>query len=334
MNASHPALVEAKVTDLKWVAKIIVKQKDGCCVDIVQLLGNHMKSRITALYPKNTSFLFEGFVGIDDYKKLTTNLIDAAKRCGTSIVVGQSRKEKGKFRLMTIHFHCVKYRLSRPSLKRDFCDMLVQQPCTLIQQSHDTSSVKRKSRSKSQKVCDLSDKLSGKDNIVRRKSSSVRPTQSDKQCPFNFSIMCNRYDEKWYLVHNSKDNTENECHYNHSPVHYKDTVIKNLHIPLEIKRFIKKCVKEQIVRPRIVSLVKEIYKETISLNTIITIIRNEENTDNSFFNQAYPVFEEAINSCSTNEQCNAIIKSMKELHFNHIKDKGTVDTNNIKTNTI
>ena len=52
------------------------------------------------------------------------------------------------------------------------------------------------------------------------------------------------------------------------------------------------------------------------------------NTDTSFFNQVYPIFEEAINSCSTNEQCNVIIKSLKGLNFNNIKDKGLADTNN------
>ena len=55
--------------------------------------------------------------------------------------------------------------LSRPCSKRDFSYSLSQQPCTFIQQSHGTSSIKGKSRSKSKKLCHLLDKLPGKDNI-------------------------------------------------------------------------------------------------------------------------------------------------------------------------
>lgn len=65
------------------------------------------------------------------------------------------------------------------------------------------------------------------------------------------------------------------------------------------------------------------------LESVYQSTNKDNNTDTSFFNQAYPIFEEAINSCSTNEQCNAIIKSLKQLHFNNIKDKGLVDTHNM-----
>ena len=126
INAFHHSLEEAKNIDSKWVARIIMKQKDGSCVDIVKLLGNHMKSSINTIYPKKTSFLFGDFVGVDDSQKLTTNLIYATERCGTSIVVGTSKKEKGKIRFMTINFYWVKYRLSRPSSKRKFSDPFSQ----------------------------------------------------------------------------------------------------------------------------------------------------------------------------------------------------------------
>ena len=50
MNTFHQTLVVAKNADSKWVAKIIVKQKNGSCVDIVKPFGNHTKSSINALY--------------------------------------------------------------------------------------------------------------------------------------------------------------------------------------------------------------------------------------------------------------------------------------------
>ena len=66
MDAFHNALVKAKETDSKWVAEIIVKQKDGSCVDIVPLLGNQSNPNINSSFPKRTSFLFEDFAGIED----------------------------------------------------------------------------------------------------------------------------------------------------------------------------------------------------------------------------------------------------------------------------
>ena len=102
MDAFHNALVKAKETDSKWVAEIIVKQKDGSCVDIVPLLGNQSNPKFNSSFPKRTSFLFEDFAGIEDSQKLITNLINAAMKSGTSIVVGRKSKEKRKFRLMKI----------------------------------------------------------------------------------------------------------------------------------------------------------------------------------------------------------------------------------------
>ena len=46
LDAFHTALVKAKETVSKWVAEIIVKQKDGSCVDIVPLLGNQSNPAI------------------------------------------------------------------------------------------------------------------------------------------------------------------------------------------------------------------------------------------------------------------------------------------------
>ena len=101
---------------------------------------------------------------------------------------------------MTIDFVCVRYRLSRPTSKRNFSDLFSQQPCTFIQQSHGTSNVKGKSRSKSKKLCHLPKKLPVHENIenvviTKRKVSSIRPNLIGQKCPFKFTIMC-AYDKK------------------------------------------------------------------------------------------------------------------------------------------
>ena len=280
MDAFHNALIKAKETDSKWVAEIIVKQKDGSCVDIVPLLGNQSNPKFNSSFPKRTSFLFEDFVGIEDSQKLTTNLINAAMKSGTSIVVARKSKEKSKFRLMTIDFACVRNRLSRPKTKRIFSDAFSQQPCTFIQQSHGSSSVKGKSRSKSNRLCHLPEKLpahNGIENVViqKRKYNSVRPNVIDQKCPFKFTIICAKEDKKWYLVNNYKNNTDTEYHFNHPPLHYDHKAIKSNHLSLNITDFMKKCVNEQMAIPRIISIVKEMFNETVSKHSIEGI-RNVE----------------------------------------------------------
>ena len=208
-----------------------MKQKDGSCIDIVPLLGNQSDPNINSSFPKRTSFLFKDCAGIDDPQKLTTTLINAAMKSGTSIVVGRKSKEKNKFRLMTIDFAFVRNRLSRPISKRTFSDSFSQHPCTFIQQSHSYRSVKGKMRSKSKRLCHLPEKLPAHNNIenvviAKRKETSVRPNLIVQKCSFKFTIICAK-DKKWYLVNNNKNNTDNEYHYNHSPLHYDHKAIKS-----------------------------------------------------------------------------------------------------------
>jgi len=289
MNANHDGLEVAKSNDISWVAKIIVQKDDTTYVDIVTLLG--INKCCWSSYPKNTSFVFEHFLGVDDSQKLTIYLIEAAKKCGTSLVVGSTNKCDSKFRLMTIQLQCVKYRLSRTRSKRSFSDSFIQTPCTQIKQSQSTSIIKGKSRSKSKKNCHsaVDDKSQGT-TVKRRKYSSVRPMQIEDKCSFYFRIMCSKKDRKWYLMHNSKDNSENNCHKNHTPALYKHTALKKDYVSSEIKSFNKNLTKGS-------------------------------NRDSSFYNQAHPAFEEMMNSCSTSEQCNKIIEHMKGMHYNHIKEK-------------
>jgi len=284
MNAYHDGLEVAKCNNLSWVAKIIVQKDDTTYVDIVTLLGINKCCRSS--YPKNASFVFENFLGVDDSQKLTIYLINAAKKCGTSLVVGSTNKCHSKYRLMTIQLQCVKYRLSRTCTrsKLSFCDSFVQIPCAQIQQSQNASSVKDKSRSKSKTIChSVVDNKSQDTTIKRRKYSSVRPMLIKDKCSFYFRIMCSRKDKKWYLMHNLKDNSENNCHKNHSPAHHE-------HTATALKKDNKNSAKGS-------------------------------NRDSSFYNQAHPAFEEMMNSCSTNEQCTKIIEHMKGIHNSHVKDK-------------
>ena len=113
------------------------------------------------------------------------------------------------------------------------------------QQSHGSSSVKGKSRSKSKRLCYLPEKLpahNGIENVViqKRKVTYVRPNVIDQKCPFKFTIICAK-DKKWYLVNNNKNNTDNEYHFNHPPLHYDHKAIKSNHLSLNITDFMKKC---------------------------------------------------------------------------------------------
>ena len=75
-------------------------------------------------------------------------------------------------------------------------------------------------------------------------------------------------------MHNSKDNSENNYHNNHTPTHYEHTSVKNDHISTDIKASIKNCLKEQMAYSKIISLAKKYHEITISLHTII-IFRDE-----------------------------------------------------------
>ena len=93
-------------------------------------------------------------------------------------------------------------------------------------------------------LCHLPEKLpahNNKENVVitKRKVTSVRPNLIDQKFPFKFTIICEKHKE-WYLANNNKNNTENECHYNNSPLHYDHKAIKRNHLSVNITNFMKK----------------------------------------------------------------------------------------------
>ena len=130
--------------------------------------------------------------------------------------------------LKLIRLDCIKHRVSR-AFKRKFEANLLQLPGTYIQQAHRSKSVKGKSSSTSKKSTTYIDNntASIQDNNTEQevsatpldtnwnKSYTPRPIYNDDWCKFNFTIICNRGDNTWYLRHSFCKNKCNPCHNGH-----------------------------------------------------------------------------------------------------------------------
>ena len=139
-------LQEAVKQDKTWTPSIVMDLDGaGNSQDIVPFLQPNeiQKSSFMAKqYPKNSSFCFYPFQGMD----MKSNLIDELRKAalkGGSLLNFRSRGKMSKLRLHTIEVTCAKHQLSTTTKTEImYNDCCIQQCGTIIQPKHQSSSVK------------------------------------------------------------------------------------------------------------------------------------------------------------------------------------------------
>ena len=105
--------------------------------------------------------------------------------------------------LIRFRLDCDHNRVSR-SDPRVFNHNSVQQVGTYIQDAHSAPSIKGKSSSASKKqtvshpnMLPLNSQIAT--SPKKNKDSTNRPTSIENACSFNFTVLCSKFDQKWYL---------------------------------------------------------------------------------------------------------------------------------------
>ena len=183
--------------------------------------------------------------------------------------------------LKSIRLDCIKYRVSRAA-KRKFDGDFLQLPGTYIQQAHISKSVKGKSSSTTKirtKFLDKSPEPSTDTEIVnettarivnlnRNKSYTPRPVCNDDRCKFNFTIICNKGDEKWYLRYSYRTNKCNPYHNGHIPLCVEHVTMALRHLPPEIDQFIVHHLNEHVHSTTIAKLILQTYGKVVTAMAI------------------------------------------------------------------
>ena len=191
---------QAVAEDQKWLEQIFMPGTDGSLVNIVPLFDPSPIQEIEfklAGYPKSSSFLFEGFLGIDDTDRLINALKSSAAMSGSRIRANKRKMNKNGKKLASVDLFCNKSKFN--SKRQTFNKTNIQANCTIIQREHQVASRKGVSRSLTNSlVIDDSAKKVKSISPIKR-STSIRPLEKKNCCAFGFSIFCSSLNKLWYL---------------------------------------------------------------------------------------------------------------------------------------
>ena len=274
-------LQEAVKQDKTWTPSIVMNlDQAGNPQDIVPFLQPNEIERSSFMakgYPKNSSFCFYPFEGME----MKSNLIDELRKAGLkggSLLNFRSRGKMSKLRIHTIEVTCAKHLLSRTTKTETmYNDNCIQQCGTIIQPKHQSSSVKGSSRSSKLKhvkydksTCTVA--ATGSKNRM----TSIRPVEAENKCPFMFYVFLSTHDNKWYLSYSSTSSTR-MCHQNHFKIP-DDSIIHNYgDLPTNIKSYIRDSIGNYVPGPNIVNMVSTLFGVNLT-STAIGTARKEYTT--------------------------------------------------------
>ena len=186
---------QAVADDKKWIPSV-----NGNLVNIVPLFDPSAVQEIefkVSGFPKNSSFIFHGFLGIDDTDRLINALKSSAALSGSRIRASKRKLKKGGKKLVSVDLFCNKSKFN--SNRHSYNENNIQANCTIIQREHKISSRKGVSTALTNSlVIDESVPVTKKVSPVRR-SKSIRPLEKKNCCSFGFTIFCSSANNIWYL---------------------------------------------------------------------------------------------------------------------------------------
>ena len=245
--------------------------------DIVPYLLPPDKDRLSIYqnlnYPTECVYRFDRFQGIHNKDKLRNYLITQSTiSSATDLTKGTTKKPiSGQF-LDSVRLQCVCYRVTR-SKPRVFESGKNQQPGSIKQQEHSSSSVKFKSRNSNFEYTQLLDGTTPMKCLNKINTPSARCRSNT--CQFALHLVCHKVDQHWYLrqsgAHGSKSKPYHQNHLPTSPDHAESSV---QNVPPAVEKLVKTSFDSQIRIPQIIKLVKENFGYTLSPDALYKMRSN------------------------------------------------------------
>ena len=180
--------------------QIFMLGHDGKLHDFVPLLDpNHLQLAYISLnqFPKNASFHFSGYNGVDDHDKPLEDIKSSARLMGTKIRCSR-RNRVSTTRLSQSDFFCVKSKQYPTSQnKMIFKENTIQATCTIVQREHRAS---KRDRRKRTLITLVEDESANGTMTKLNRSTRIRPENKEKCCNFKFTIFCST-ENNWYLTY-------------------------------------------------------------------------------------------------------------------------------------
>jgi hypothetical protein len=188
-------------------------------IDVIKLLASFSDNNQMATpskYPGNAAFLIEGFSGVGAKDDVKAFVIHAAKLSGTALSTYSSKTGRSNHRLYELVLSCVKHKFHSGVNKFTFNDDNLQASGTIIEKEHQSSSIKGKSRSATQKLANTTTSntayhhprnvkhhapaASSRRPGQKNRTSSTLAASEDERCLFCLpTIFCSVIDAKWYI---------------------------------------------------------------------------------------------------------------------------------------
>ena len=245
--------------------------------DIVPYLAPPNEERLSILkklnYPTECVYRFDPFKGLHNKDKLRNYLItQSTLSSATDLTKGNTKRPvSGQF-LDSVRLQCVCYRATR-SKPRVFKDGENQQPGSIKQQEHTSSSTKNRSRNSTFQYTELLDGSTPKKCLNKINTPSART--KDGTCLFALHLVCHKVDQHWYLrqsgAHGSKSKPYHQNHLPTSPDHASSSVEN---VPDAVKKLVKSSFDSQLRIPQIVNLVKENHGYVLSADALYKMRTN------------------------------------------------------------
>lgn len=303
-------LQRSMISDSRWKASILIKSSHAneinsinnssttisnsdidvtSHVDIVQLLSTQNAILITLLkqiskeqnYPTNGLFKFENFEGIHKKDDLIKYIKSSAFETGTYLNVSNCHKKNN----YSITFSCLHFGKPAQSTinNKTFIDGYIQAQNTIIQPSHDISSIKNKSRNSNYKRAHSH--LTNIDDVSTSKSN--RSNTFKCGCKFQFSIFYDSRSQSWFLKNRKKFNSDSITY------HTNHIWIDPIHLPVP-QGTINKHVSDSIM---------SLLESGININSIITHIKSIHNLNieyQTIYNMRNVAISHLIDAISSN----------------------------------
>ena len=160
---------------------------------------------------------------------------------------------------------CIRSRKSRAE-QRKFTPNQIQQPGTLIQEAHSSSSCKNHSCSSYLKRTHNTAEVNIVDPAKKRnKKYTVQPITQSQCCQFCFQIICEKSTKKWFVRSN---NNSTNVHTGHLPIdtNHVETLVNNL--SNTVQNYTDELLANKVDSYKITSLVAQRYNINVSYDTI------------------------------------------------------------------
>ena len=255
-------------------------------IDVIKLLASFSDNDQMATpskYPGNAAFLIEGFSGVGAKDDVKAFVIHAAKLSGTALSTYSSKTGRSNHRLYELVLSCVKHKFHSGVNKFTFNDDNLQASGTIIEKEHQSSSIKGKSRSATQKLANTTTSntayhhprnvkhhapaASSRRPGQKNRTSSTLAASEDARCLFCLpTIFCSVIDAKWYIsAELGKRSLE---HTHHLPLDASDLRTHSMTVTQEVKDVATQLLEDGATNGVVINNIQSRYNVHLSYHQV------------------------------------------------------------------